>query len=348
MTFEEILKRALSRVPNDMDKREGSPIYLALAPACFELAEAYMQIEAIRDMTFADTSKGEDLTRRCAERGIYRKNATHALRKGIFNTSVPIGARFRIEETTYSVVRKIDSTSYELQCEQYGRIGNDYVGTLLPIEYIKNLVSAQLTDVLVPGEEVEDDELLRKRYFDSLESEAYGGNTDDYKQKTKSIDGVGAVKVYPVWNGPGTVKLIILDTTYSRPSVQLINNVQNIMDPIEAQGEGYGIAPIGHNVTVEGASETIINIACNITLQDGYLWEDIQDKVREVIEGYFDELNRTWENTDCIVVRVSYIDTRILNIDGVLDIQRTSINGSFQNVVLPTDNIAILGRVENI
>lgn len=345
MTFEEILKRALSRVPNDMDKREGSPIYLALAPACFELAEAYMQIEAIRDMTFADTSKGEDLTRRCAERGIYRKNATHALRKGVFNTSVPIGARFRIEETTYSVVRKIDSTSYELQCEQYGRIGNDYVGTLLPIEYIKGLMSAELTDILVPGEEVEADESLRKRYFESLESEAYGGNIADYKNKTKAIDGVGGVKVYPVWNGGGTVKLVIVDTEYNKPNPTLIEKVQTLIDPVQNQGEGRGIAPIGHVVTVEGVQETNITIASQITLQEGYEWEDVEEGIKKAIRDYFKELCKTWEEAGGLVIRISYIETRILGVTGVLDIQNTLLNEQGQNLVLEVNHIPVLGGI---
>ena len=124
MTFEELIKRALEKVPNDMDKREGSPIYLALAPACFELAEAYMELEAIRNMTYADTSIGEDLTRRCAERGVYRRPATYALRKGVLNTNVPLGTRFRLDETTYSVTKELESNTYELQCEQPGAIGN--------------------------------------------------------------------------------------------------------------------------------------------------------------------------------------------------------------------------------
>ena len=38
-TFSQILADMLARVPNDLDKREGSIIYDALAPAAVELAE---------------------------------------------------------------------------------------------------------------------------------------------------------------------------------------------------------------------------------------------------------------------------------------------------------------------
>lgn len=345
MTFEEILKRALSRVPNDMDKREGSPIYLALAPACFELAEAYMELEAIRNMTYADTSIGEDLTRRCAERAIYRRPATYALRKGVLNTNVPLGTRFRLDETTYSVTKELESNTYELQCEQPGAIGNAYVGALLPITYIKGLMSAELTDILVPGEEVEEDESLRKRYFESLESEAYGGNVADYKNKTKAIDGVGGVKVYPVWNGGGTVKLVIVDTEYNKPNPTLIEKVQTLIDPVQNQGEGRGIAPIGHVVTVEGVKETSITIASQITLQEGYEWEDVEEGIKKVIRDYFKDICKTWEEVEGIVVRISYIETRILGVTGVLDIQNTLLNEQGQNLVLEVNNIPVLGGI---
>lgn len=345
MTFEELIKRALEKVPNDMDKREGSPIYLALAPACFELAEAYMELEAIRNMTYADTSIGEDLTRRCAERGVYRRPATYALRKGVLNTNVPLGTRFRLDETTYSVTKELESNTYELQCEQPGAIGNAYVGALLPITYIKGLMSAELTDILVPGEEVEEDESLRKRYFESLESEAYGGNVADYKNKTKAIDGVGGVKVYPVWNGGGTVKLVIVDTEYNKPNPTLIEKVQTLIDPVQNQGEGRGIAPIGHVVTVEGVKEISITIASQITLQEGYEWRDVEEGIKKAIRDYFKELCKTWEEVEGIVVRISYIETRILGVTGVLDIQNTLLNEQGQNLVLEVNNIPVLGGI---
>ena len=45
MTFEFILDRMLDRVPDTVDKREGSIIYDALAPAAAELAKTYMELE---------------------------------------------------------------------------------------------------------------------------------------------------------------------------------------------------------------------------------------------------------------------------------------------------------------
>ncbi|KXG78296.1 baseplate J/gp47 family protein [Thermotalea metallivorans] len=354
MTFEYILQRMLSRVPNNIDKREGSMIYDALAPAAAELAQMYVDLYFLEDRIYADTATGEDLTRRAAERGINRKSATKAIRKGIFignndvSFNVPIGSRFSGDDLNYMVIEKITDGEFKLECETAGEVGNSYIGQLLPIEYISGLVSATLADILIPGEDEESDESLRKRYFDNLDSQAFGGNIADYKQKVNSLNGVGGVKVFPVWNGGGTVKLVIIDSTYNKPSQVLIDEVQTAVDPVENQGEGYGFAPIGHVVTVEGATEIIIDIESNITFQSGYVWADVKLGVENVINEYFAELKQEWADVENIVVRISQLETRILNVPGVMDIQNTKINGVAQNLVLNNVEIPILGEVTAI
>lgn len=351
MTFENILQRMLDRVPSKYDKRQGSVIWNALTPAAAELAQMYIDLGLVEDRTYADTATGEDLTRRAAERGINRYKATKAIRKGIFKTNndlplnVPIGSRFTGEDLNYVVIEKITDGEFKLECEEPGAIGNTYTGTLIPVEYIENLVSAELADILIPGEDEEDDESLRKRYFDSLESQAYGGNIADYKKKTNELNGVGGVKVYPVWNGGGTVKLVIIDSDYNKPSQELIDFVQNQIDPIGHQGEGVGIAPIGHIVTVEGVTERTINIETNITFQEGYTWDDVKPNFIAAIEDYFNEIEKTWQDENNLVVRISYIETRALNLPGVLDIQNTKINGIAENLVLADVEIPVLGEV---
>ncbi len=76
MTYEEILQRMLDRVPNNIDKREGSIIYNALAPAAVELAQMYIEAERILNEGFADTASREYLIKRAAERGITPYPAT--------------------------------------------------------------------------------------------------------------------------------------------------------------------------------------------------------------------------------------------------------------------------------
>ena len=66
---------------------------------------------------------------------------------------------------------------------------------------MEGLETCQITARLIPGENEEDTEAFRKRYFDSLNLQAFGGNRADYLQKVNAIPGVGGVKIYPAWNG---------------------------------------------------------------------------------------------------------------------------------------------------
>ena len=344
MTFENILNDMLSRVPSDIDKREGSIIYDALAPAAYKLAEAYFMLRNYVDLFFADTAVGEYLSRRTAELGVMRRQATKAIRKIVTSGPINIGTRWGLEDTTYVIIEKVTDTEYKAECEQLGSIGNAYSGTLDNIDNISG-VTAELTDILIPGEDEETDESLRQRYFESLVSQAYGGNIADYKQKVSALPGVGGVKVESVWNGGGTVKLIILDSEYNKPSDTLINEIQTAVDPVQNQGKGYGIAPIGHVVTVVGVDEVEIDVEPQITLQTGYTWEDVKPAVETAINDYFAELRSQWADSQTLVIRISQIEVRILAITGIVDIQNTKLNGQQQNIELGPYEIPVLGEV---
>lgn len=354
VTYELILDRMLDRVlaqnPN-IDTREGSIIYNALAPAAVELQNMYIQLDTILNESFADTQTRDYLIKRCAERGVNVEPATHAIRQGEFVPStleIEIGARFSLNLLNYVVTEKISNGVYKLQCETAGYDGNVESGALIPIEYIEGLETATLTDVLVPGEDEEDTEHLRQRYYDSLNSQAFGGNITDYKEKTNSLDGVGGVKVYPVWNGGGTVKLVIINSDFEKPSEVLVNSVQTIIDPTQNQGNGVGIAPIGHIVTVLGCNETVVNVATRITFQEGWNWEALKPYAEQAIDDYFKELASDWASLDNIIVRISQIEIRLLNLTGVLDIADTTLNGVAHNLTVEADNIPKRGNVTNV
>lgn len=350
-TFESILNTMLARVPTSIDKREGSFIYDSLAPTAVELQNMYIQSDYILNETFADTANRENLIRRAAERGITIQPATNAIVKGEFTPNtleIPIGTRFSLDEFNYSVTEKISDGIYELQCEEAGANANFKFGQLIPIDYINGLQYAEITSILIPGEDEESTESLRKRYFANLENQAFGGNITDYKQKVNSLSGIGGVKVYPVWNGGGTVKLVIINSDFQKPNEELISMTQTAIDPIQNQGQGLGIAPIGHIVTVIGVNETVLNIASEFTLQSGYQWADVEANIKATIKNYFDELNSTWADSKNLIVRISQLETRLLNLDGIIDIANTKINNTTENFVLNADSIAILGEVTNL
>ena len=213
MTFDYIMNRMLESVPDTVDKREGSIIYDALAPAAAELVKCYMELDVVMDETFVDTASLQYLMLRCKERGVAIQGETAAVIEGVFTPSsveLTAGLRFNCDEVNYVVTEKISAGHYKLEAETLGTVGNKYTGLLLPIQTVNGLDTAQIAAVLIPAEDGDTTDTLREKYYASIDGEAFGGNVADYKDKTNAITGVGGVKVYPVWNGGGTVKLTII------------------------------------------------------------------------------------------------------------------------------------------
>lgn len=337
MTYEEILQRMLGRVPNTLDKREGSLIYTALAPAAAELMQMAIEMENNQKEAYADTASRAYLIRRAKERGLKPYPATKAVIKAEITPRgllIENGSRFSLEDVIYVLVGKIDESHYKMECETTGMPGNKAAGQLIPVEYIDGLESIGISELLIPAEDEEATEDFRKRYFDSFASQSFGGNIADYKEKVKAISGVAGVKVTPVWQGAGTVKLTILSSDYAAPSTELIQQVQEKIDPTENTGKGYGIAPIGHKVTVDGVSALSIDIQTNITYQSGWNYEASKSYIEKALDDYFKEMAKEWEAQKELVVRISQIETRLLNAPGILDIQKTKLNGQDANLIL--------------
>lgn len=347
MTYEVIMQKMLERVPDTFDKREGSIIFDALAPAAAELAQLYIELDVVLNQTFADTATFEYLEKRCAERGIRRMPATCAVVRGKFTpASVDvIGQRFSCGIYNYKVTEATDEAgAYELICETSGEAPNAVSGQLIPIHYISGMQTAEITGILIPGEEKEDDEALRKRYFDSIQSQAFGGNIADYKAKTKAIDGVGGVKVTPVWNGGGTVKLTVISSDYSAPKKTLIDKVQETIDPAESQGKGKGLAPIGHVVSVDGVTESEIDITTTITYESGWNLAESGRYIEDRIDEYFLSLAKAWEDSGGLIVRISAVEQKILSCPGVIDVENTLLNGASRNLQLGLYEIPARGE----
>ena len=355
MTYEQIMERMLARIPNSLDKREGSVIWDALAPAAMELESLYFVLQDFIKETFGDTASRPNLIRRASERGIIPYRASKAVLKGIFDIEVPLGSRYSLDDLNYTVTKFIQHNTgtglyeYQVECESPGRDGGRKTGNLIPIDYINGLGRAEITELLIPGQNEEETEKLRQRYFDSFNMKAYGGNISDYKLKVHEIEGVGAVKVTPVWNGGGTVLLTILDSDFNQASPTLIKKVQDTMDPTK-DARGLGVAPIGHIVTVQGTSNVAINIHTSITFEPNFSWPLVKLKVEEVVKNYLLELRKTWalkneKVSNNLVVRVSRIEAKILDINGILDIQSTTINGSPNNLQLTEYQIPVWGGI---
>lgn len=261
--FEEIAARMLSNVDDKFDKREGSVIYDAVAPIAMELAFFFNCLDMVMNEVFADTASYYYLIKRAAERGLLPKEETQAvLRMEVVPADAAItpGDRFNLNELNYTVVQAVDGATgmYQVECETAGTVGNQQLGFLLPLETaneLNDLETAELTEVLIPGEDEEDVEDFRERYFSSFNNEAFGGNQTDYKNKVNDIDGVGGCKVIRAWKNGYNPLLFI-------PTQAVTNWYESVKNTLPSEvktwlGAVYGAA-MEKLLTVGGTVKVII------------------------------------------------------------------------------------------
>jgi len=143
---------------------------------------------------------------------------------------------------------------------------------------------------------------------------------------------VGAGQIYPVWNGGGTVKLVIVDNDYQPASKELIEQAQEVIDP-NPQGSGYGLAPIDHVVTVVAPEKLLVNIATHVTVQSDMTILAVQDKINAAIEDYFDEQRRVWNQINNVTGRGysltiyrSQLLSKIMAVPGVVNATLPKLN----------------------
>jgi uncharacterized phage protein gp47/JayE len=356
-TFENILREMLDTVPASVDKRQGSVIYDALAPAARKLAEAYADMARTDRQAHAQTASGDELRKRGADFGVDPLPATKAIRKGVFLDGVgqpfdvPIGSRYGNGGLIYKAIEKIVTGEFRLECETIGAAGNIPVGALLPIDYVAGLGSATLSDVLVPGEDDEDDESFRARFFAQVRTPPTSGNRAAYRKWALEVQGVGDAYIEPAWNGPNTVKVHVLGSNWLPASSGVVQAVKDYIDPNIGLGEGMGEgqAPAGAITTAVAAAAVTINVAAKVTLSGSRSISQIKADFETSLASHLADIARAAFASmgGDRSVKFARVGTLLLDTTGVTDYDAASllVNGAQANIAVPAGSIAVKGTV---
>lgn len=395
VTYSEIQKDMLNtirRYRKDIDTREGSLAWLGIAAAALEFANITAACSITLEQAFADTANRNFLIKRASERGLSPYPATFAvlqLETLPETVEIPLNARFSLNGLFFYNIGKIEDGKYKIKCETAGSIGNVAAGDILPVNTIAGLESCSLGDVLVFASDDEETEAFRQRYFESLTSEAFGGNKQDYKEKVNAIPGVGGCKIIRAWNEDinpasfipppateawlesltasddiknwlesvyaassqrlltvgGTVKVLLIGADYGTPTDELIAEVQEALDPVA--GEGDGLVPIGHVVFVSGVQSLPVTVGLDLTFEENFSFELLENEITAAVEAYFLTLRKTWSSSEKITLRMGALEAELLKVEGIQDVQNSQIefNGTAQNLEIDFDKIPILSSV---
>ncbi|MCQ5247070.1 baseplate J/gp47 family protein [Lactobacillus gasseri] len=353
--YDYFLRKMLDAVPDNIDKREGSIIYDALAPAALVMGQQSLDMANVIKETYIKTASGEFLDYRAIEHGTSRYPATQTEAKAkVLNDkkepldNVQVGDKFASigdSPIFYAVTKVNDDLTVELTAEVKGSSANSYIGQILPVTPNDLLSWAEITEITAPARDVESDDHLRARLLSSQSWIAYGGNVADYLDMTSKIDEVGAAQIYPTWNGGGTVKVVILNNNLMPASASLVQKVKNTLDPEDKQAEGYGLAPIDHAVTVTAPEELIVNVDISVKLDDTKVTRYVKDSITKAVEGYFQSLRKDWADINQKLGRGyqetiyrSKILSQVMLTEGVVNAKLPSLNGRDADIDLVFTN----------
>jgi len=310
-----------------------------------------------------------------SERGLYPNPATHAVLKCVITPStitdnLVIGNRFNIDNLNYTCIAFTDPATrdglaageFKLQCETAGDAGNYPIGNLIIIgNEIEGMESAVIPSnaVLLRGDDEEETESCRQKYYNSLNTTTFGGNIDDYKHKIKDTNAmgatVGAVKVFPntdkngVSGKGGHVRIFILDADLNLATPTLIETIQDKIDPTN-DGNGSGIAPIGHIVHIDTTTEEAVHVKITGKLVDGMSFDDIRVDVEERLNAYIQLIKQDWENQSSLLLNAQQLYSYISSVTGFEELTLVKFTdaagtAAYDSISVANNKIPSLGNV---
>jgi len=341
LTVEQIKNDILNRISSDLDKSEGSFINDMVSGVAYEIWKVYQSMDALIPIAFVDETSGEYIDKRAAEYGIKRKPGTKAevalSFTGTDGTVIPKGKIFVTSEglqfeTSEDVTIENGAASVTATAVEIGSEYNVEVETITgQLISLSGLTSVTNPEPATGGADPETDAALVKRLYDYLQNPATSGNAAHYRQWALEVDGVGAAKVIPLWNGPGTVKVLIVGNN-NEPVDQSI--VEKCRVHIEEN------RPIGATVTVVSAEGLPINVSVSVIIDSTTTLENVRDSFEEALRVYLRSI--AFSKYTLVYNRVAYM---LLDIPGVIDYTSLTINGGTTNITIGDDQVPVLGTV---
>ena len=345
-----------------VDTREGSVYMDMQAGHCIRTAKLYNDLASVRTEIMPDTAQGDYLSAYAKMDDIVRKAATPACWSAVFEGTVPDEESEFMCGESYLTWREVGGTMCLVANDPGEEMNMLASGSeLVPVDNIDDLESAALGELIVPGRAGEKDESLRLRWQESKVKPKANSNLSQIKSLCEEIEGVGRVRLLPLWGGPNTVKAVFCSSLGQGMSDESISEIQQYMDPIEegyvvevtgeeyvfGDGLGEGAVNIGLHFLAVSAIELFLKISADIELKEGYTLQQVLDTAKGRIHSYLSKIALETPDRTEAIVRISAIGSIIAEVEGILDYDYDSlrINGMAENIVVNIESVAVLSEV---
>lgn len=342
-TQEEIQARIAARMGDTVSVQEGTFGDLISRAAAYEIWRFYEQMRKMLPIAFVDETSGEYLEARCAEYGIERKAAGTAevvlTFTGTAGAVIPAGTAAAtasgLEFDTLAAAEIGEGGTVEVtaQAVQPGAAYNVAAGRITRLLTSLSGVSAVSNlNTAAGGYDEETDAALFARLAAFRTEPATSGNIYQYEQWALEVEGVGAARAIDLWDGPGTVKVVLAG-----------NGLEPVDETVRAAAEAHIEAKrtAGAEVTVVSAEAVQINVSAAVTMDVSATASSIKAALTAALRGYLSGL--AFQATTVLYNRILFL---LLGVDGVIDYTSLTVNGGTANVTLTSTQVPVLGTVE--
>lgn len=307
-SYRSILRDALNNVSSEVDKREGSIIYDALAPLSSTVAKCFDTLWQVLQQSRIQTALEEHLDLCGSQVGVYRSPATPARWRATClpaTVAVPLGHSFVSSDglgLSYEVIDDQGEGVYLVQCTTPGRAAGSDFGALEPKPSIPGLESAVLTLCVDAGSDKQLDAAYRIKIWREAAKKGYGGNFDDYcnwlfyefRETGASASVISGFQIFPAETG-GVVTLYVAQDSsnerFAQASPELRAALKSFLDPIDVEGHGAGVVPCAHRVVVDTPGRYEMGLDVLVTPRPGYSVDAaMKANILRAAKAYFEAL----------------------------------------------------------
>ena len=335
-TYEAIKQRIFDNINIDIDKREGSFLSNMVSPLSEELAKAYINMSDILSLGLIEDTFDTYLDKRVSEFGVYRKQGSKAIGEikveGKEGAIITNGTLIKANDLYFTVLNDIELPTDNILYVEANEVGYKYnllANTEFELVEKNDKVTSLINETdFKNGIDIESDEDLRKRFIKVVNNPSTSGNKAHYEEWALEVNGVSRAIVYPLWNGNGTVKVMVVGND-NKPVLEDVR--KNVEDHITEN------MPIGCQLTVTTPTNLDATIVATIELKEGYEIEEVKQEFEAKINEYLKSVTNEFT--------YSKVYGLLANIIGIEDIGILTINGGNSNITISEDKIINISEI---
>lgn len=338
----------LNNLQFDVSKIEGSYTYDLAAAHSKRIKSVYNKLEELFPELFPwSCTKEPYLSMHLKTFGLTRREAVKAKGKvtitgkigSILNAGIVVISRLGMKYKTIEsgIIGSDGTATLTIECLEPGIIGNCGVGDITNFEIANtNVYTVTNKEKIENGVNIETVEMSKERMHEKASMPAHSGNKNNYILWAKSIGGVGKVKIWGAGEkdgvNAGQVEIMISNYSYDIADEELIENVQNYINSVKI---------INADVTVKSFNAKNITIAAQIKHSTSIEIETIKEDFTRLLKQKLTGDNFILDN----VLSIFKVANLLFQVDGVIDYQNFTINGTTASIQLTDEEVTQIQEV---